>query len=159
MSRQYPAVAEPISDDCASQVQRRDSQEVPDTLIRNISHLVTFDANDRELDGADLLVSGSRVAAVGYGLEADDSAEVIDGRGLLVLPGLINGHQHLYQVGLRSFVELERAPIHPWLTALHVKTLYLWRQGHYTPASVGAEGQAGMPESLLDRVKTVAAQH
>lgn len=132
---------------------------MPDTLIRNIGHLVTFDANDRELEGADLLVSGTRIAAVGYDLEADDSAEVIDGRGLLVLPGLINGHQHLYQVGLRSFVELERAPIHPWLNALHVKTLYLWRQGHYTPATVGAVARAGMVESLLGGVTTVADQH
>lgn len=132
---------------------------MPDTLIRNIGHLVTFDASDRELEGADLLVSGSRIAAVGYDLDVDDSVEIIDGRGLLVLPGLINGHQHLYQVGLRSFVELERAPIHPWLSALHVKTLYLWRQGHYTPDTVGAVARAGMVESLLGGVTTVADQH
>ncbi|WP_420637860.1 amidohydrolase family protein [Candidatus Poriferisocius sp.] len=130
-----------------------------DTLIRNISHLVTFDAGNRELEDADLLVSGSRIAAVGHHLEVDDTVEVIDGQGLLVLPGLINAHQHLYQVGLRSFTELERAPIHPWLTALHVKTLYLWRQGHYTPEAVGAVARAGMVESLLGGVTTVADQH
>ena len=60
---------------------------MPDTLIRNISHLATFDARDRELEGADILVSGSRVAAVGYDLEVGDSVEIIDGRGLLALPG------------------------------------------------------------------------
>jgi 8-oxoguanine deaminase len=130
-----------------------------DTLIRNISHLVTFDDRDRELEGADVLISGRRIAAVGYDLEVDESVEVIDGTGLLVLPGLINAHQHLYQVGLRSFRELERAPIHPWLTGLHVKTVYLWRQGHYTPAWVGAVARAGMVESLLGGVTTVADQH
>ena len=130
-----------------------------DTLIRNISHLVTFDDDERELEGADLLISGSRIAAVGHGLEADDSAEVVDGSGLMVLPGLINAHQHLYQVGLRSFRELERAPIHPWLTALHVKTVFLWRDGHYNPANVGAVAMAGMVESLLGGVTTIADQH
>ena len=129
------------------------------TLIRNISHLATFDDHDRELEGADVLVSGPRIADVGHNLTVDDSVQVIDGTGLLVLPGLINAHQHLYQVGLRSFRELERAPIHPWLTALHVKTVYLWRDGHYSPASVGAVARAGMVESLLGGVTTVADQH
>lgn len=130
-----------------------------DTLIRNISHLVTFDERDRELADADLLVSGQRIVAVGHQLEVDESVDVIDGSGLLVLPGLINGHQHLYQVGLRSFQELERAPIRPWLSALHVKTVHMWRQGHYTAASVGAVARAGMVESLLGGVTTVADQH
>jgi len=130
-----------------------------DTLIRNIDHLVTFDDHDRELKGADLLLSGPRVKAVGFNLDADEHVQVIDGAGLLVMPGLINAHQHLYQVGLRSFRELERAPIHPWLTALHVKTVYLWRNGHFTPASVGAVSRAGMVESLLGGVTTVADQH
>ncbi len=130
-----------------------------DTLIRNISHLVTFDDRDRELADADVLVSGRRIVAVGHQLEVDESVDVIDGRGLLVLPGLINAHQHLYQVGLRSFQELERAPIRPWLSALHVKTVHLWRQGHYTAASVGAVARAGMVESLLGGVTTVADQH
>ncbi len=125
-----------------------------DTLIQNISYLVTFDDRDRELADADILVSGQRIVAVGHGLEVDDSVEVIDGSGLLVLPGLINAHQHLYQVGLRSFQELERAPIRPWLSALHVKTVHLWRQGHYMPASVGAVAREGMVESLLGGVTT-----
>lgn len=132
---------------------------MPDTLIHNISHLVTFDDRDRELAGADVLISGQRIAAVGHDLDVDDSVEIIDGSGLLVLPGLINAHQHLYQVGLRSFQELERAPIHPWLTGLHVKTTYLWRQGYYTAESVGAVAKAGMVESLLGGVTTVADQH
>ena len=40
------------------------------------------------------------------------------GSGLLVPPGMINAHQHLYQVGLRSIPELERATLGPWLAGL-----------------------------------------
>ena len=30
---------------------------------------------------------------------------------------MINAHQHLYQVGLRSIAELERATLGPWVAA------------------------------------------
>ena len=129
------------------------------TLLRGIRHLVTFDDRERELEDVDLLIDDQRVAAIGRGLDAPAGAEVIDASRLLVLPGLVNAHQHLYQVGMRSFTELERALIHPWLNALHVKTLYWWRDGHYTPDSVGRMAKAGMVESLLGGVTTVADQH
>ena len=129
------------------------------TLLRRIHHLVTFDDQNREIEGADLLVRDNRIEAIGHDLPVPDDADVIDASRLLVLPGLVNGHQHLYQVGMRSFGELERALIHPWLNALHVKTLYWWRDGHYTADSVGRMAKAGMVESLLGGVTTVADQH
>ena len=83
-----------------------------DLLLRRIEHLVTFDDEERELRDVDVLVRDGRIAAIGTDLADDPAislaaeAEVIDGRGLLVLPGLINAHQHLYQVGLRAIPEL-----------------------------------------------------
>ena len=130
-----------------------------DTIIRDISHLVTFDSDDRELEHVDIRISGQRIAEVGRDLKTKADDEIIDGDGLLVLPGLINGHQHLYQVGLRSFRELERSLFVPWLSDMHLKTQEMWRQGHYSPSSVGAVARAGMVESLLGGVTTVADQH
>lgn len=47
-------------------------------------------------DPADLLIDGDTVAAVlPPGGEAPEGAEVIDGRGMLALPGLINAHAHV----------------------------------------------------------------
>jgi len=47
----------------------------------------------------DVLVSGGRIAAIEPRLEADlhPGAEVVDCRGKLVLPGLIDTHAHVYQ--------------------------------------------------------------
>jgi dihydroorotase len=46
----------------------------------------------------DVLVDGKSIAAIGAGLAAQAaSAEVIDCRGRLVLPGLIDTHGHVYQ--------------------------------------------------------------
>ena len=44
---------------------------------------------------ADVLISGGKVAAVGNALEAPSSAEIIDGTGKFVIPGLIDTHVHL----------------------------------------------------------------
>jgi dihydroorotase len=45
---------------------------------------------------ADVLVDGPRIAAIGPDLQAGD-AEIVDCRGQLVLPGLIDTHAHVYQ--------------------------------------------------------------
>jgi dihydroorotase len=50
------------------------------------------------LDGAlDVGVSGGRVAAVAPRIPRDDARAVVDVRGQLVLPGLIDTHAHVYQ--------------------------------------------------------------
>jgi len=43
----------------------------------------------------DLLVHGGRIAEVGEGLRASASTTVVDGRGQLALPGLVDAHAHL----------------------------------------------------------------
>jgi len=138
-----------------------------DLLLQHIEHLVTFDDEDRELRDVDVLVRDGRVAAIGadlaarpeLGLGPDAAVDVIDGRGLLVTPGLINAHQHLYQVGLRAIPELERAPIRPWLRGVGSRCLLWANQGRFTPEVVGALAAAGLTESLLGGVTTVADQH
>lgn len=62
-----------------------------------------FDGSGTEPFAADVLIEGKRIAAVGTvtpSLRAD--AEVIDGSGTTLLPGLIDGHAHL---GFGSTVE------------------------------------------------------
>lgn len=49
----------------------------------------------------DVLIEEDRIAAVAHDLAADD-AEVIDARGCIVLPGLVNAHMHTWQTALRG---------------------------------------------------------
>ena len=51
------------------------------------------------LAAADLLVRGGKIAAVGRDLTAPRGAEVIDGTGLHVTPGLIDEHSHAAVLG------------------------------------------------------------
>ena len=51
---------------------------------------------------ADVLVDGGRVAAIGS-FPAAEATEVIDARGRVVAPGLVDGHRHVWQAPLRGF--------------------------------------------------------
>lgn len=51
--------------------------------------------NGERLEGADVLMEGGRITAVGQGLEAPAGAVLVDGAGKWVTPGLIDVHSHL----------------------------------------------------------------
>jgi cytosine/adenosine deaminase-related metal-dependent hydrolase len=69
------------------------------TLIRNAA-IVSMDDAVGDFTG-DLLVEGDRIAALAPSIAAGD-AEVIDARGFIVIPGLVNAHMHTWQTGLRG---------------------------------------------------------
>ena len=50
---------------------------------------------------ADVLIEGTKIAAVGRNLEAGGAA-VIDARGRIVMPGFIDTHHHLFETATRS---------------------------------------------------------
>jgi 5-methylthioadenosine/S-adenosylhomocysteine deaminase len=62
------------------------------TLIRG-ARVLTLDVADTEYAKADILIEGTKIAAVGPDL-AVPCANVIDADGLIAMPGLINGHFH-----------------------------------------------------------------
>lgn len=66
----------------------------PRQLIRGAS-VLTMDAALGEIDRADVLIEDGRIAAIGD-ITADD-AEIIDGSGRILMPGMIDGHRHLWQ--------------------------------------------------------------
>ncbi|TDC72753.1 amidohydrolase family protein [Streptomyces hainanensis] len=70
-------------------------------LIRR-ALLIDTDPAAVALPSHDLLVEDGRVAAVGQDLPAHDAAEVIDGTGLIVLPGFVDAHRHVWQAALRG---------------------------------------------------------
>ncbi len=64
--------------------------------------ILTMDAKLGDFARADLLLEDDRIAALAPRLEGVDGAEVIDGTGCIVIPGLINAHMHTWQTGLRG---------------------------------------------------------
>ena len=73
-------------------------------MIRGVD-VLTMDPTLGEQPATDVLVENGTVAAVGKGLDAD-GAEVIDARGMILMPGMIDGHRHVWQfIGLGRMVE------------------------------------------------------
>jgi len=79
-------------------------------LIKNVSIL----HSGQLLPGRDILIEEGKIAKIDRDLknESDDD-EVIDGRGKLAIPGLINGHTHLAMTLLRGYAD--DMELMPWL--------------------------------------------
>jgi cytosine/adenosine deaminase-related metal-dependent hydrolase len=75
-------------------------------LIRNAT-VVTMNASREVLRDADVVVDGNRIASVGPHSRARrrQATRVIDGRGLVVLPGLIHSHLHACQTLCRNHAD------------------------------------------------------
>jgi cytosine/adenosine deaminase-related metal-dependent hydrolase len=69
-------------------------------VIRN-AYVMTMDAKLGDLPGADVHVREGAIAAVGRSLDAFGAWD-IDGRGMIVLPGLVETHWHMWNTLLRS---------------------------------------------------------
>lgn len=128
-------------------------------LIQGLSYVVTFDEESRELKDADILIDGPRIAAVGQGLSDDRVETIIDGRGLIALPGLVNAHQHLYEAAMRAIPDHERVTMDQWLEGISEKPARWWREGRFGADAVREVARSVLLESLLGGVTTVADQH
>ena len=70
------------------------------TLIKN-GIIVSMDTRVGDLPQGDVLIDNDKIADIGPSLNVDD-AEVIDADGMIVMPGLVNAHVHLWQTALRG---------------------------------------------------------
>src|SRR6516165_2646411 len=71
-------------------------------VFRNAT-VLTLDDGHQLLEGADVLVSGERIAAVGPNLAVPDAAAEIDAAGGILMPGMIDTHRHMWQTAMRGY--------------------------------------------------------
>ena len=115
--------------------------DTSEILIRNADVVVTMDAVRGERAGCDVLIRGGVIAAVGPGLQT--SGTVIEARGCVVTPGLVNTHHHLFQSLTRAVPGGQDALLFGWL-----KTLYpIWAR--FGPEEMFVSAQVGLAELAL----------
>ena len=126
-------------------------------LIHNAACVATLDhpdpAQGRELRNASLFVRGHRIEWLGPAAELplalrEDADEVIDARGHLVVPGLVNTHHHMYQSLTRAIPGVQNAELFGWLRGLYP----IW--AGLTPEMVQVSTQVAMAELLLSGCTT-----
>jgi 8-oxoguanine deaminase len=123
------------------------------TLLIQHAYVVTMDNHQREIADGGLFVRDGFIEQVGASNELPQSAdEVLDLRGHVVLPGLINTHHHFYQTLTRAVPAVQDANLFNWL-----KTLYpIWAR--LTPDDVFISTQTALSE-LARSGCTTASDH
>jgi 8-oxoguanine deaminase len=122
-------------------------------LLRNATVVVTMDENRREIADGAVFIRDNVVEAVGRSADLPSEADkVINADGKLVLPGLVNTHDHLYQTLTRCLPETQDAPLFSWL-----QTLYpIWAK--LTPEAVYVSALVGLAELALTGCTTTVDQ-
>jgi cytosine/adenosine deaminase-related metal-dependent hydrolase/ribose/xylose/arabinose/galactoside ABC-type transport system permease subunit len=70
------------------------------TLVRG-GTVLSLDPAVGDFATADVLIDGDRIVAVGPGLSNGD-AEVVDATGMIVMPGFVDSHRHIWEGLLRN---------------------------------------------------------
>jgi cytosine/adenosine deaminase-related metal-dependent hydrolase len=128
-------------------------------LIQNATCIATFDhadpARGRELKDASLFIRGKLIEWLGPHADLppallDEVDDVIDARGHLLTPGLVNTHHHMYQNLTRAIPGVQDAELFGWLRGLYP----IW--AGLTPEMVRVSTQIAMAELLLSGCTTTS---
>jgi cytosine/adenosine deaminase-related metal-dependent hydrolase len=118
-------------------------------LVINAELLVTMDGERREIKQGGLYIVGNKIVQVGSSSELPDSAdEVLDLKGHIVIPGLINTHHHMYQSLTRVVPSAQDGELFNWLNNLYP----IWAR--LTPEMIQVSTQTAMAELILSGCTT-----
>lgn len=122
-------------------------------LVRNATLLATMDEQRRELKDAGLFIRDGFIEQVGPTAELLTQAdEVLDLRGHILLPGLVNTHHHFVQILTRAVPAAQNVNLFNWLTTLYP----IWAR--LTPDDVKVATRTALAELALSGC-TTASDH
>ncbi|HSR30895.1 MAG TPA: amidohydrolase family protein, partial [Anaerolineae bacterium] len=124
---------------------------MPTLLVKNADLLVTMDDARRRIVGGGVYVEDNIIRQVGPSHDLPATADrIMDCRGMVVLPGLVNTHHHLYQSLTRALPGAQDAELFQWLQTLYPIWAGLTGEAVYVSALVA------LSELVLSGCTTVA---
>ncbi|MGR7482697.1 8-oxoguanine deaminase [Klebsiella aerogenes] len=118
-------------------------------LLKNADMVVTMDKDRREIKRGCVYIQGNTIIAVGSESEMPPKADrIIDLKGHIVIPGLINTHHHMYQSLTRVVPAAQDGELFTWLTALYP----IWEK--LTPEMMKVATKTAMAELMLSGCTT-----
>jgi len=122
---------------------------MPTLLLKNAAALLTMDPRQPLMEGGGLLVRDNVIELAGASADLPQQADlVLDAAGMVVLPGLINTHHHLYQTLTRALPGAQDAELFEWLTRLYP----VW--GEMDDEAVYHSAMIGLAEMVLSGCTT-----
>ncbi len=109
--------------------------------------IVSMDPTFEIVEGGDLLIDDGKIIAVGRNVGSWAAVE-IDGRGMIAMPGFINGHIHLWQTALRGVAA-------DWTLDHYFSVLIGQVVGLYTPQDVYIGNLVGALDQINSGVTTL----
>jgi cytosine/adenosine deaminase-related metal-dependent hydrolase len=126
--------------------------EMTDFLVSNIEHGLTGKRDESRFSGA-LRIRNGRIAEIGQ-LSPKPGEKVIDARGCVVTPGLVNTHHHLWQSVLKGVPAGMNAALDDWL----MRVPYTWWPV-IDEAALRCSASIGLAELALTGCTTVSDHH
>jgi 8-oxoguanine deaminase len=122
---------------------------MPTLLIQHATLLATMDDADVRWEDGGLYIVDNVIQQVGPSdLLPQTADQVIDARGMAILPGLVNTHHHFYQTLTRNLPAAQDANLFTWL-----KTLYpIW--ANLTPEAIAVSTTIAIAELMLSGCTT-----
>ena len=121
------------------------------TLIKNARYIVSCDDSDTLWERCNLFLRDDAVEYIGP--EQRQADQVIDASAMVVYPGLVNTHHHLYQIFSRNLPEVQRMELFPWLVTLYE----VWK--NLDEEVVSCAAQVGLGELLKTGCTTCFDHH
>lgn len=90
--------------------------------------IVSMDDALGDLTG-DILVRAGQIAAVAPAIDAPADAEIVDARGMIVMPGFVNAHMHTWQTGLRGVAA-------DWTISQYLRAIHAGLATHFRPQDI-----------------------
>jgi len=122
-------------------------------VLKDCFYVGTLDRGS-ELKGADIVIEGNRITAVGKdaGKTVAAPERVIDCSRHVVVPGFVNTHHHFYQTLTRNLKAVQDAKLFDWLIYLYDIWKHLDRDAIYwsTMLAAGELLKTGCNLLLLD---------
>jgi 8-oxoguanine deaminase len=120
-------------------------------LVKNAALLATMDDSRQRIGNGALYVEDNVIRQVGQTADLPGDADrVIDATDMVVLPGLVNTHHHLYQSLTRALPDAQDAKLFDWLRTLYPVWAGLNGESVYVSALVA------LSELVLSGCTTVA---
>ncbi len=116
------------------------------TVLRG-GHVITMDDSIGDLPVGDVLIEDRSIAAIGPSLEVAD-AIVVDARGAIVMPGLVDTHRHTWQTQMRGICA-------DWTLNDYFLGMRLAISPAYTAEDVYIGNYLGAVEALRSGVTTI----
>jgi 8-oxoguanine deaminase len=118
-------------------------------LVKNATLVATMDDADSRWENGGIFVRDNQVVDVGPTSALPAAANrVIDARGMVIIPGLVNTHHHFFQTLTRAVPSAQNANLFNWLTALYP----IW--AHLSPASIRVSTEVAIAELILSGCTT-----